>query len=222
MIDALAVLGSVGIAPDEVTMEYFRLPEKLATGAPFSSHENKKLIPNRNKLRSLMDMEVPNDLREDFSLIDDIQYRRTFKVDIFDEPFHESGDNEFSDIVLSLKQTMIENVIEEDIEDQEELIDEFDKEDIESTSNGSLVVLIDDFSQIKSGVVSEKDFTSKHNAYDIDTEELRYKLAMKSRRSVSSNDVKRKIKAVDRSNPSRIKLKENIINKPKSLTSKYK
>lgn len=73
LIGSLLYLGSLGIKPDEDTMEYFRMgTETIEIGSPNSRHVARSLNPHRERVRSLMDIEVPSQLKTDLRLIDDI------------------------------------------------------------------------------------------------------------------------------------------------------
>ena len=57
--DAMVFLGKVGIRPDAETMEYFRIPVAPAQGAPNSRHYHRLLLPHKERVRSLMDLQMP-------------------------------------------------------------------------------------------------------------------------------------------------------------------
>jgi hypothetical protein len=63
-------LGKIGIKLDEETLEYFRMPtEGIVKGSPNSRHYTTRLLPHRDKLRSLInDITIPDSLQSDTSL----------------------------------------------------------------------------------------------------------------------------------------------------------
>lgn len=88
---ALAFLGSVGIHPDAGTMEYFRIPDLPVKGSPRSRHHVRLLEPHRHRVGSLMDLEVPAEIRQDLSAVESyaqaVRSRAAKRV----EPYFEAG-----------------------------------------------------------------------------------------------------------------------------------
>lgn len=87
LIAALQFLGSFAIHPDAGTMEYFRIPNLPTKGSPNSRHYVQSLVPNREKVRSLMDLEMPGEFKPDISITG------TFEKIKQVEPYFESGEN---------------------------------------------------------------------------------------------------------------------------------
>jgi hypothetical protein len=93
ILRSLNILGAIGIRPDNETMEYFRLSVDMKLNSPHSSHHNRALLPNKEKFRSLFNvdklpygMEINYDLpksayqlitRSESSLITNVSYVET-------------------------------------------------------------------------------------------------------------------------------------------------
>ena len=95
LIAALYFLGSIGILPDEETMDYFRIPDLPSKGSPNSRHFVQSLLPHRQKVRSLMDIEMPEGFGPDVSAV------RTYQKTVLDrrtvEPYFENGVNNWQE-----------------------------------------------------------------------------------------------------------------------------
>jgi hypothetical protein len=87
LIAALQFLGSFAIHPDAGTMEYFRIPNLPTKGSPNSRHYVQSLAPHREKIRSLMDLEMPGEFKPDLSITG------TFDKVKQVEPYFEPGEN---------------------------------------------------------------------------------------------------------------------------------
>jgi hypothetical protein len=62
LTNALNYIGTLGIRPDDETMEYFRIPEDN------TPHTRNELIPKRAKLRSLLDIDMPEGFEVDLDM----------------------------------------------------------------------------------------------------------------------------------------------------------
>ena len=77
-------------------MEYFDLVESPKINSPYSSHYTQKLLPNRNKQRSLIqDIDIPLDLAPDYSLPS--IYKETYILREVNEMYGERTDLATSD-----------------------------------------------------------------------------------------------------------------------------
>ena len=91
LVSALEFLGSVSIHPDAGTMEYFRIPDLPIKGSPNSRHYVQALVPNRDKVRSLMDLEMPVEYKPDLSITG--TYESIKQLEAYFEP----GENSWSE-----------------------------------------------------------------------------------------------------------------------------
>lgn len=97
LIAALQFLGSFAIHPDASTMEYFRIPNLPTKGSPNSRHYVQSLAPHREKVRSLMDLEMPGEFKPDISITG------TFEKVKQVEPYFESGENKWLEHSLLIR-----------------------------------------------------------------------------------------------------------------------
>ena len=90
---ALNYIGTLGIRPDDETMEYFRIPEDN------TPHTRNELIPKRAKLRSLLDIDMP----EGFEVDIDIPTRSLSKQG---EPFFELQQDRYKKHSIALQKSI--------------------------------------------------------------------------------------------------------------------
>jgi hypothetical protein len=159
LVAALSYLGSAGIAPDSETMTYFRMgAESLPTeGSPNSRHLIRTLLPHRERVRSLMDMDIPAGLEPDLRMINDLissSRSESYRGVRFGERlqrYHESGIDEYETVVKAFR----EAISEESYFDKDQLNDDADRavdwsmvREVtggESEGSGEVLVLLDDF-----------------------------------------------------------------------------
>lgn len=100
----LAMLGELGVRPDKETMEYFRPPPVPVANSPNSRHYLKKLLPHKQKMRSVLDLEPPEELQSDVSLPERGSFVRTAAVggrsDM--EPYFNPGDDSWAEHTAAL------------------------------------------------------------------------------------------------------------------------
>lgn len=104
LVNALRFLGSVGIRPDEETMEYFRIGPAPSRFSADSRHYHTKLLPRREKLRSILDIEFPSGLAPDLSL----QKSGEIKAKVIKEPNFEIGGDKWEEYSKALQTTVLE------------------------------------------------------------------------------------------------------------------
>ena len=68
VIDALEFLGKVGIRLDKETNEYFTIPEVKIDRSKESKHYHEKLLPHKERVRSLMDIDMPEQYQSTFDI----------------------------------------------------------------------------------------------------------------------------------------------------------
>jgi len=112
---ALNYIGTLGIRPDDETMEYFRIPEDN------TPHTRNELIPKRAKLRSLLDIDMP----EGFEVDIDMPKRSLSKQG---EPFFEQDRYKKHSIALqkSIKGESREDLVN-DLDDDNSFYEDKDK-----------------------------------------------------------------------------------------------
>jgi pentatricopeptide repeat protein len=95
LVDAVVFLGRVGIRLDKETMEYFTIPEVAKDDSPLSTHYYKLLLPHKEKMRSLMDIEMPSSYRNSFDAEDRFYMSPEGRIECA-EPYFESGKDSYS------------------------------------------------------------------------------------------------------------------------------
>lgn len=145
--DAINLIGSLGIRPDDETMEYFLIPD-----GPKTYHIINDLIPKRKKFRSLLDIDMPYGLEADLSL----PFRRSKQQD--NEPFFEFQGDRFHKHSKALQKSIKGGGNREDLvnnldDDDNSFYEEKDKSEFENDEN--------DNDDNENNDVNEKDIIAK-------------------------------------------------------------
>eukprot|EP01041_Mallomonas_annulata_P006410 gene6410-12961_t len=134
--ETLVFLGKMGVRPDRETMEYFRMPSEPAANAPNSRHYRRQLLPHKAKVRSLLDMDLPEGSDDNAVGLPDRGFHRHEyapggRRDV--EPYFESGEDHWVAHANALKAVMKSTI---QGSSKYSSIDEFDEEEEESTEIG--------------------------------------------------------------------------------------
>ena len=107
---ALAFLGRVGIQPDQETMEYFSMPAAPAPGSANSRHHTRLLAPHKERVRSLMDINMPAEYAPpELALPVSPTAPRAVQ-----EPYFESGQDEWKEHARALSKALVGADVDED------------------------------------------------------------------------------------------------------------
>lgn len=115
---AMSFLGSVGIRPDKDTMEYFRIPVAPAPGMPNSRHHNKLLVPHKQRVRSLMDLNMPAEFAP--SEIELPVYPSAARPKT--EPYFEAGRDDWADHARALGKSLVGAAADDDEDEDSDLL----------------------------------------------------------------------------------------------------
>lgn len=70
IFEAIEFLGKVGVRLDAETLEYFTIPDIPRDESPLSKHYYETFLPHKDKVRSLMNIEVPSVYKENENCVD--------------------------------------------------------------------------------------------------------------------------------------------------------
>ena len=88
IVEAVEFLGKVGIRLDEETLEYFTIPDIPRDDSPLSKHYYELLLPHKDKVRSVLNIEVPAVYKESTSRYDENNGEQVYNIP---EPVFEFG-----------------------------------------------------------------------------------------------------------------------------------
>ena len=131
--DAMVFLGKVGIRPDAETMEYFRIPVAPAQGAPNSRHYHRLLLPHKERVRSLMDLQMPAEYAPDDLDLPVSPSAPKAKV----EPYFEAGQDDWAEAGTVLLKALV-GANNDDDDDNDDMI--LTQDGIDMLSDGSIDV----------------------------------------------------------------------------------
>ena len=122
IVDALKFLGKVGIRLDSVTMEYFTIPDVLEDNSRTSKHYFEKLIPHKEKVRSLMSIDMPVAYDTTFDVENRFYLSEEGRILGVLEPYFESGNDSYRDFSRMMKQGIFED--DTSYDDNDDVFDE--------------------------------------------------------------------------------------------------
>jgi hypothetical protein len=103
----------VGIRPDQETMEYFRMPALPAPGSANSRHHTRLLAPHKERVRSLMDLNMPAEYAPP-ALALPVSPTAPRAVQ---EPYFESGQDDWKEHARALSKALVGADIDDDDDD---------------------------------------------------------------------------------------------------------
>jgi hypothetical protein len=69
VINSIILLGRLGIRIDKETVEYFTFPNIPKDNSPLSKHYYESLLPHKDKVRSLLDIDMPTEYKNFYSFL---------------------------------------------------------------------------------------------------------------------------------------------------------